>query len=447
MDIKRILLGRVGKASALLAFFSIVAKVTGFWRDRILAGQFGASRDLDIYYSAFKLPDLIFNLFILGAVSSAFIPVFIEEYRQDQPRAWRTARNFANIGFIAVLIAVILAYIFITPLSHLVAPGFSADQQAVLVSLLAIMLGSSLIFAVSTVMGSVLQALERFVAFSLAPVLYNIGIILGAWYVVPVMRDMGYPPVLGLGVGVLIGGLLHLGIQLPAAMRAGFRFGAVFDVRDVSVRKIFRLMIPRTVGIGAYSIESATMNAFASLLAVGSITVFTLANNLQFVPISVIGISVATAVFPGLSSAAVEKNMAEFRSKLYASLRSTAVMAFAAGVGLAVGGRLIIGTLFQTGAFKASDVRSASIVLAIFMLGVIAQSLIPIMSRAFYALQDTRTPVVIAVFSIFVDILLALIFAFALKWGIYGLALAIALSGNINYLLLHLAFVRKYGRA
>ncbi|MBX4211742.1 MAG: hypothetical protein KW806_03070, partial [Candidatus Yanofskybacteria bacterium] len=183
------------KTSALIAFFSFVAKITALWRDRVLASQFGASPDLDVYYSAFKVPDLIFNLLILGAVSSAFIPVFLEHYRENQSRAWRTAHNFFTTSFLGVIAASILLFIFAEPASRIIAPGFSPDQHATLLKLLRLMLLSPIIFSISTIVGSVLQALERFLAYSMAPVMYNLGIIAGAMYGVPFARAHGWDAV------------------------------------------------------------------------------------------------------------------------------------------------------------------------------------------------------------------------------------------------------------
>ena len=308
---------KIFKAGAALAFFSLTAKAAGLLRDRILASHFGAGSTLDIYYSAFKIPDLIFNLVVLGAVSSALIPVFLEHYRVDREKAWRLAKNFLNISFAAVSVSAVIVFVFAGPLSAVIAPGFSGAAREILKNLLRVMLLSSLIFSLSAVMGSVLQALERFLAYSLAPIFYNAGIIVGALYFAPWAGSRGIDEIYGLGAGVVFGALLHLAVQLPPALAAGFRFGKLtvssstrfrasrfggfFDFYDDGFRKIFRLLIPRTLGLGAFSAGSAVINALASTMAVGSITAFNFANNLQFVPISVLGISVATVVFPKLS--------------------------------------------------------------------------------------------------------------------------------------------------
>jgi len=432
------------QASMMLAFFSLVAKLTGLFRDRILASHFGASRVLDIYYSAFNIPDLIFNLFILGAVSSAFIPVFIEHYRQDRDGAWRIAQNFLTIGTLMVIVVGLVAGIFAGPIARAIAPGFSETDLARLIPLLRLMLLSPVLFSISAIMGSVLQSLERFMAYAIAPILYNLGIIAGALWIVPWAGQYGWSESMGLGLGVILGALLHLTLQLAAAMRAGFRFKFVFNIRDPGLRKIFRLMIPRTLGIGAYSLDTVAMSAIASTLGAGKIAVFSLANNLQFVPISVLGISVATAVFPQLSSHGSAQEYQEFRTKLSRALWRTGLLVGAIALVAIFLRQQLVSILFSAGAFASTNVQATANVLGIFMLGVVAQSLLPIISRAFYALQDTKTPAIVTIISVLINIALALWFTYGFDMDVYGLALAFAIAGNLNFLVLYVLFRTRY---
>ncbi len=432
----------VAKASIALAFFSFIADVVALFRDRILTSHFGASRMLDVYYSAFKLPDLVFNLLVLGAVSSAFIPVFIGEYKNNEANAWRLAQNFTTIIFLMVLTSAGVLWFFAGSVVSLIAPGFSGTDREVAISLTRLMLLSPVLFSLSTIFGSVLQSLERFWAYAIAPVLYNFGIIIGAVYFVPLMRIHGYPEVLGLGWGVVFGALLHFCIQGTAAMIAGFRWRPVFDLADQNFRKILKLMVPRTLGLGAYSIDSAVVNAIASTMAIGSISVLNVANNLQFVPIAVVGVSVATAVFPRLSMHASGQELKEFKEKLYAAMKSTALIV----VPLSVVGYFLshwaINLIFGIGSYRGTSVDLTAAVLAIFMFGIPAQSLIPILSRAFYALQNTAIPVSVSVVSILVNWLGAWLFAIHYHWGVAGLAAAFSIAGNLNFFLLWIFFRR-----
>lgn len=435
---------KIFRSSVILGVFSFAASFVGLLRDRVFASQFGATRTLDIYYSAFKIPDLIFNLFILGAVSSAFIPVFIQHYRTDEKKAWRISQNFLNISFTAVIIACGIMILFIRPLATLVAPGFSGADRESVIQLMRLMLLSPIIFSVSTIIGSTLQALERFWAFAIAPILYNTGIIIGAIYFVPIMRAHGYQDVLGLGLGVILGASMHLVVQLVAAWRAGFRFGPIFDFSDENFKSIMKLMIPRTIGLGAYSIDSAIINALASMLGAGSIAMLNFANNLQFVPISVVGISAAIAVFPRLSFHASGDERVEFKKKLNAALKGTALIVTAGAVVLFFMSEWVIRILFGVGLFHGQSITITAGILSLYMLGVTAQSLIPILSRAFYALKHTRTPVIISLISIAVNVSLASFFTFYLHWDVRGLALSFAIAGNVNFFLLWVSFKKFF---
>lgn len=433
---------KILRASVVIGSFSFVADLVALLRDRILTSNFGASRVLDIYYSAFKLPDLVFNILLLGAVSSAFLPVFIGEYKRDESNAWRVAQNFTSITFTLVLIFSGLLWVFASSVVSFIAPGFVGADREVAISLTRIMLLSPILFSLSTICGSILQSLERFWAYAVAPVLYNSGIIIGAIYFAPWMKGHGYPEVLGLGWGVVLGAFAHFVLQFTAAWMAGFKFRMIFDFGDQYFRKIFKLMIPRTVGLGAYSIDSAIINAFASTMTSGSIAVLNLANNLQFVPISVVGVAVATAVFPKLSGHASGDEMGHFKHKLYSALRNTAFVV----TPLAVAGFFLshwaINLLFGVGLFHGASVDATATVLAIFMFGIPAQSLIPILSRAFYALHNTKAPVVISVFSIAVNLSLAWFLGVSQGQGVRGLAIAFAIAGNLNFLLLWVSFKR-----
>ncbi|MEK7125200.1 MAG: murein biosynthesis integral membrane protein MurJ [Patescibacteria group bacterium] len=444
MTIRGFFSGTIARASILLAFFTIAGKIVGLVRDRILVGQFGASTELDLYYAAFRIPDLIFNLFILGATSSAIVPIFIEHYQKDKQRAWDIAQNFLNVTFVGVCMASLVVIIFAQPLAGLIGPGFNPDQLALLAQLMRVMMVSSVVFAASTVLGSILHALQRFLAFSLAPILYNVGIILGALYVVPQMSALGQENIMGLALGVVLGSLMHLAIQAPVAYQAGFRFGTLFNISDGAFRRMITLMIPRTLALGAYNVGLTIITGIASLVGTGSITILNLATNIQFVPVSVIGISLATAVFPQLSAHASRQEIGELHKKLTYSLWTTLWMSGIVAVGIFLFRQPLIDIIFRVGAFKATDSSLTASVLGIFMFSVVAQSMMHVITRAYYALQNTRTPFLIALFSIALNVALSMLFALKYHQGVVGIAIATAIAYNINFLLLYVAFRRRY---
>ena len=435
---------KIFRASVLLGSFTILGKLIGLLRDRILAGQFGASTELDVYYAAFRIPDLVFNLLILGATSSAIVPIFIEYYQRDKAGAWRIAQNFLNVMVVGVVGLSMVVLVFAQPIAHLIGPGFGPAETEILANLMRIMLLSTLIFAISTILGSILHALQRFLVYALAPVFYNFGIIAGAVFFVPLFEQWGYQGIYGLGFGVVLGALLHLIIQLPVAMREGFRFGLVFDTSDHAFRRMITLMVPRTLALGAHNIGLTIVTSIASLLGSGSITIINLATNLQYVPVSIIGISLATAIFPQLSSHAITQDIPEFKRKLNHALKIALILTSLIAVSMFVFRQLIIDIIFQVGNFKEADRALTATVLGIFMFSVIAQSLIHIITRAYYAFQNTKTPFLVAILSIGLNVLLSYILGLRLEMGVRGIAIATVVAYNINFIFLYTLFRRRY---
>ena len=433
-------LGIVGRASILLAVFQLLSRLVGLLRDRVLASHFGASDILDVYYTAFNIPDFVFNLLVVGAVSSAFIPVFIENRHKDEAGAWKMAANFFNVLFVSVMVTVVLLFFFVPSLVDLIAPGFSGPKKDLAILFTRVMLLSPLIFSVSVVFGSILQSFNRFLAYAFAPIAYNLGIIFGVLVLEPKFGP------LGLAEGVVLGAFLHLAVQVPAAWRAGFKWQAIFDFGSEGMRKIFRLMMPRTIGLAAAQINTIVLYALATLMPVGAVAIYSFANNLQFVPIALVGISIATASFPTLSRKALLEDKREFVGQLKQDLKKTFFLVVPFSVLVFLFRNEIVGLVLQVGQFSAVDTLQTARVAGFFMIGVWAQSIVPILSRAFYALQDTKTPVAISIVSVALNILLAFYFVRFGSWGVEGLALAFSLAGILNALLLLVFLKRKIVR-
>ena len=275
--------------------------MVGLVRDRVLTHLFGAGHTLDVYYAAFRIPDFIYNLLIVGALAAGFIPVFTALYEKDKERAWEVTRSIITILGLSILgICGILWFLapFIMP--YLV-PGFSLEKMNQTTILTRVLLLSPIILGLSGIAGSVLQSVKAFFFYSLSPILYNIGIILGAIFFVPMLG------IAGLAWGVILGASLHLLIQLPLLFQLGFRYRPRLKLNDRPVRQILLAMIPRTLGLATTQINLVVVTILASTLPIGSITVFNLANNLQSFPIGLVGISFAIAAFPTLSSLAANK--------------------------------------------------------------------------------------------------------------------------------------------
>jgi putative peptidoglycan lipid II flippase len=258
-------------AAALVALSSLASRFLGVIRDRILAGQFGASTTLDIYYAAFRIPDLIFNLIVLGALSAGFVPIFtslIKDFACEKNKdcdpskknleAWSLANNISNLLLIGLAILSAIGIIFAPLLTRLITPGFGATEQDLTSALTRIMFLSPLFLGLSGVLGGILQSFKRFFIYSLAPIFYNLGIIVGALYFVPVWG------LHGLAWGVVLGAFLHMAIQIPSVYHLGFRYRWKIIWRDINTWKIGRMMVPRTLSLAISQINLVVITIIAS---------------------------------------------------------------------------------------------------------------------------------------------------------------------------------------
>lgn len=454
---------------------ALLSRLLGLLRDRIFASRFGAGDDLDIYFAAFRIPDFIFNLLIAGAIASALIPVFLEIYKRNEEEAWEVVQNFFNVMATLMVCSVTLAIIFMPLLVRIIAPGFAGDKYQETVLLSRIMMLSPFLLGISAILSGINQSFRQFLPYALAPLLYNASIIAGVLFLVPVF---GLP---GLALGVVAGAAIHFLIQVPPAYASGFHFAPSFSFRNFSFAKIFKLMVPRAIGLAGFQINISAMVALASLLAAGSVTLFNFADNLQYVVIGIVGISYATASFTTFSHKAADisfrrssqeplsiihkQEYEEFvrtfvsttKQILFFTLPLSAIL-FAVRIQVV---RVILGS----GRFNWEDTRLTAAMLGIFCFGICAQSLIPMISRAFYAAQNTILPVSINLTGIVFNIILSIILVFAsLQDGfadfmanllhisdlpnipLLGLPLAFAISGICTALALFYAFFRRYGR-
>ncbi len=429
-------LNKISQASVLLAFFYLFSRLVGLWRDRVLASRFGASDLLDVYYVSFNLPDLVFNLLVAGAISVAFIPVFIEYQSRKNGEEWKLANNFLNSLLLLTVLFSAALFILAPAVISLLASGFIGPKRDLAILFTRVMLVSPLIFSASVVLGSLLPVFNRFLAYAMAPIMYNLGIIFGAVVLVPTFGP------LGLAEGVVLGALLHLLIQVPSIWKTGWRWRGVLQWGERGLAKIFRLALPRAIGLAAGHINWIILNAMATTAGLGAVTIFNLANNLQYLPIALVGISVAIASFPSLSREALQKDKKEFGRRVEKHLNQVVFWAVPFSVLLFFIREEAVRIILYSGNFSAVDARLTAKVLGFFLLGVIGQSLVPVLSRSFYALQNTKTPTVIGLASIILNTSLAF-YLMKSGRGLMGLALAFSIAGIFNAALL-LSFLKKY---
>ncbi len=410
--------GGITSAAILLVASGVFSRILGLLRDRLLASQFGAGQELDIYFIAFRIPDLVYAIAIAGGVTAAFLPIFARYFKDEKESSSQWSRettlfvnNVINV-FLLLLAAVCIILGLLAPfLMDLIAPGLADEAKSQAVLLTRIMLLSPILFGVSSVFSGMIQYFDKFFAYSLAPVIYNIGIIGGIVFLYPLM---GLP---GLAFGVILGALMHLLVQLPAAKHSGFSYKIVFNLKDPGLRQVLRLIGPRIFGSGIDQFNLIVITALASVLAVGSISVFNLANNIQYFPIGIIGVSFAVSSFPVFSRFLSNGQRREFLDNFSRAARQIIFLVVPLSFAIFISRAQIVRIFFGSGAFNWEATRLTAAVLGVFCAGILFESLIPLLYRVFFSLRDTKTPVIIGVFSTILNIILAVLFAFLLSFS------------------------------
>ena len=388
----------------IVAIFGLISRLFGLWRDRLLAGQFGAGRTLDIYYVAFRIPDLIYNLLIVGAISSVFLPIFYEYLTKDKDEAFKFAANILNILLVALLFLSGVLIIFAPTLIYFVAPGFNKESLDLTVKISRILFLSPLLLGISALATALLQAFSRFLITSLAPIFYNLGIIFGITFLTP------YYGIWGLAYGVILGAALHFLIQVPLLFKIGFNFKAILNFQEPGFLKMAKLWFPRTLGLLAFQINSIVATAIASYLSVGSIAIFNLADNLRWVPIGIVGVAFSTAAFPAMSLAYARGQKDLFLKRFSLAARQTLFIVIPLSLLFFVFRAQIVRIILGTGEFGWDATRLTAAVLGLFSFGIFAAALLPLFTRAFFAFHNTKTPVFINIISMILNIVLNFIF-------------------------------------
>jgi len=409
-----------------------LAALMGLVRNIIIARQFGIGVDLDAYYAAFKLPDLLFTVVAGGALATAFIPVFTDVLANEgRARAWRLASAITNLVVLIVGVFAALAATFAPWLvSTLIAPGFDAIQQAEAVSVMRIVLLSTLIFAVSAVQSGVLHGFKHFLLPALAPILYPLGIIAGAIWLAPTMG------IRGLAIGAVIGAGLHLAVKIPGLIYYGFRWLPVLDVGAAAVRRVAVLMGPRILDLAVFHLTLVATTNLASRLSPGSVSALEWGWDAMQIPETLIGTAFGLVAFPTMADLAARNDLAGLRHTLGETLRIILALTVPATMALILLGRPILTLLYQRGAFDAAATEAVYVALRLFALGLVGHACLELAARAFFAQQDTVTPLLVAIASAGVNIGLAVVLMRPMDYAGLALANSLAISGEVVVLLL-----------
>jgi putative peptidoglycan lipid II flippase len=395
---------KISEVAIVLGFFTLMAQILAIFRDRFLAGNIGAGSTLDVYYAAFRIPDLLFTLGASLVSVSILMPFFKAQLSHSKIKGKEFINEIFTVFFFFITFGALVCIIVMPFLANYLFPGFNPSELKEVILLSRIMLLSPIILGISNLFATITQAAKKFFVYALAPVFYNIGIILGIVLLYP---QFG---VVGLGYGVIIGAMLHMFIQLPVVIGEGFRprFTQLIDWKHV--RKVIKHSLPRTITLSMSKIVFLIFVSIASALATGSISVLTLAYNLQSVPLAIIGVSYSVAAFPILVDYYNSKDHLKFIAHVMGPIRQIVFWSLPIISLFVILRAQIVRVILGTGNFDWADTRLTAATLALFIISVVAQSVVLLLIRAYYAAEKTWKPLWITLFSSMITIIFGYIF-------------------------------------
>lgn len=429
---------KVAKAAGILMVAMVLSRIIGYVRDMVIYARFGQNNLTDAYNAAFSIPDFLYYLLVGGALSSAFIPVFSGFIATDKEEdGWQVASTIFNIIVILMLVGIAIGVFFAPQLVYILVPGFTPENIALTVKMTRIMFIQTFFMALNGISMGILNSYHNFFAPALGSVMYNLGIIVVGLVLAP------YLGIVGFAVGVVSGAVLNFAVQLPALVRIGLRYRPVIDLGHFGVKKIGTLIVPVLIGLSVTHFNLFVNQNLGSSLPQGMISALRAAQRIMQLPIGVFAIAIAVATFPTLTAYAARNQREEFKKTMSLAIRTIIFITLPAAAGLIVLRVPIVRVLFQQGKFLPQDTEATAYALLFYCLGLIAYSAIQLLNRVFYSLQDTRTPVIVGIFTILVNI--GLNFILIRPFGHGGLALAYSLAGFVNMFGLFYILRRKIG--
>ncbi len=421
----------------------MTSRILGVVREQVLAALFGAGNAMDAYNVAYRIPNLVRDLFAEGAMSSAFVPTFTRHLATSgKESAWRLANYVINGLLVITGLLVVVGIVFAEPLVELFAGAFRSvpGKIELTVFLTRIMLPFLSFVAVAAACMGMLNSLHRFFIPALSPAMYNVATITCAFALVPLMPALGLPAIAGIAIGSLLGGAAQLAIQWPALRREGFAYRPMLDWRDESVRRVLVLMGPGTIGLAATQVNVFVNTVLATGEGTGAVSWLNYAFRLMYLPIGLFGISIATATLPAVSRHAAQDDEHNVRRTVADGLSLMIMLNVPATVGLLMLASPIVQVIFERGAFTSADTVATAAALQFYALGLVGYSIVRIASPVFYALGENFTPVKISIAAVIVNALLNIVLVRLV--GYRGLALGTSIAALLNAALL-MAFLRK----
>jgi putative peptidoglycan lipid II flippase len=423
-----------GQAAFMLMLASILSYAAGLFRDRTLSHTFGATHLTDAFNAAFIIPDFLFNLFIAGALSVAFIPVFTGYLKDNQREAEDVANTIITFGTLLLGAVGIIIFIIAPYMIPAIFSSTPANEHELIITMTRILLVSPILFAISNALGSILITHKHFLAYALSGFLYNVGIIFG---VIILHERLG---IYSAAVGAIIGAFLHLAIRVLNILTVKYKFRPTLSLRHAGVKKIFWLMIPKTVGLISWQAMIIVYTVVAYGLGEGSVAAYNYARNLQSFPVSLFGIAFATAIFPFLSDHAHNKASKNFSEDFQTTLEKTLFFVIPASLGMLLLSTEIIEIILKGGVFDEAAVTLTASVLFFFIFSIPVESLVHLFARGYYAYKNTITPMIFALAGYGTNIIFCLVFAKII--GVIALPIAF-LIGSCVQLGLLIIFIKN----
>jgi putative peptidoglycan lipid II flippase len=446
----------VARNAGIVSVAVMASRVLGLVRDQVFAVLFGAGLLYDAFLTAFRIPNLLRDLFAEGALSAAFVTTFTQvQETQGEQEAFRLSNRVATALMLLLGVICIVGWIFAPSIVYLLAPGFFdvPGKAELTIHLTRIMIPFLLLIALAAKAMGILNARHNFAIPAIAPVFFNLGSVLGGLFLgFAVGSYLGLSPIEGMALGTLLGGFLQFAVQWPSLRRAGFRYRPMLSLTDPGVRQIMRLMGPAIIGTAAVQINvfvntnfaSSIIDAATGVVLNGPVSWLSYAFRFMQFPIGVFGVAIATATLPPLSRSTARQDYGEFRQTLAHALALVFLLCVPSAVGLAVLGRPIVGLIFEHGRFTAFDTVQTGNALAAYSIGLAGYAAVKVLSPAFYALGDARTPMVISIISIAVNYVMN---SFLVgPFGHVGLAFSTSTVALVNFILLALFMRRRVGR-
>lgn len=440
---------KLAKSAGLIGIATLASRLLGVAREQALAAVFGASASpqMDAYNVAFRIPNLLRDLFAEGAMTAAFVPTFTRTLTAEgKQAAWRVGNLVMN-GLLLITGLIVLLGIWFAPeiTLALAEERFTSREGALplTVQLTRIMLPFLMTLAVAAAMMGMLNSLRQFFIPSLSPAMFNVASIFAVFALVPLMPRLGLEPIVAIAVGTLLGGIGQIALQWPSLRRAGFRYQPIVSFKDPAVRQILRLMAPATLGLAAVQINVFVNTHLATGEEQGALSWLQYAFRLMYLPIGIFGVSIATASLPDISRQAAAEDLAAVRGSVSRGLRMMLMLNVPATVGLIVLAEPIVAMIYERGAFNSYDSASTAAALMFYAPGLIGYSAVKIASPTFYSMGNSRTPVTVSVLSVLTNLGLNLLLVRVL--GYKGLALGTAIAAGFNAVALLWLLRRRLG--